>query len=162
MSKKTDAERAGAVAKLREWIKPGDTVYTVLRHVSKSGMSREIGIVMLPRANRTGTAGDSPLHPNYLVAEALGYRMGKRDGLIVGGCGMDMGFHIVYSLGRTLFPDGFGCIGKECRSNDHFNGDRNYTPHQPDAVIDRPSGNVHAAHIHWHKDGGYALRHNWL
>ena len=114
-------EREKAKAELREWIKPGDTVHTILRHVSRSGMLREIGIVLLKDG--------SNLHPNYLVAEALGERIGKRDGVIVGGCGMDMGFHIVYNLGYALWPDGFGCIGKGCRSNDHFNGDRDYTPH---------------------------------
>lgn len=179
MSKKQD--HAEALARLHEWIKPGDTVYTVLRNVSRSGMQREIGIVLLPRPDRTGTASDSPLHPNYAVATVLGYRIGKRDGIIVGGCGMDMGFHLVYNLGRTLFPEGFGCIGKECRSNDHTNGDRDYTP---DGVIEsrckhcqdvpgkdglgRPckhcngAGSVKVTHQHWHKDGGYALRQNWL
>lgn len=30
----------------------------------------------------------------------------KRDGFRVSGCGMDMGFHLVYCLGQTLFHDG--------------------------------------------------------
>ncbi len=134
-TKKQQSEREEALAKLREWIKPGDIVHTILRHVSRSGMQREIGIVLL----KDGT----DLHPNYLVAKALGERIGKRDGVIVGGCGMDMGFHIVYNLGRALWPDGFECAGKNCHSNDHTNGDRNYKPHH-------------------HNDGGYALRHRWL
>src|SRR3990172_2873899 len=98
----TKAERQAmqdATEKLREWIKPGDTVYTILRHVSRSGMQREIGIVLL----KDGT----DLHPNYLVAKALGERVGKFDSVIVGGCGMDMGFHLVYNLSRALFPAGF-------------------------------------------------------
>lgn len=127
MSKKSETEKQEAIAQLREWLKPGDTVYTILRHVSKSGMQREIGIVI----NREG----SMLHPNYSVAKALGYRQGKRDGLVVGGCGMDMGYHVVYNLGRALWPDGFECMGdkegQRGRSNDH-------------------------------SDGGYALRHEWL
>ena len=48
MSKRTkaaEAERAEAIAKLREWIKPGDTVYTVLDSVSRSGMSRHIRVL---------------------------------------------------------------------------------------------------------------------
>ena len=154
-------EREEARAKLREWIKPGDTVHTILRHVSRSGMQREIGIVLL----KDGT----DLHPNYLIGKALGERIGKRDGIIVGGCGMDMGFHIVYSLGRTLWPDGFGCIGKGCRSNDHSNGDRDYTPYchrdipSPDQMKGgpgTPKGNY--SDTHWHADGGYALNHRWL
>lgn len=136
MTKAQKQERDEAIAKLREWIKPGDTVYTILRHVSRSGMQREIGVVLL----KDGT----DLHPNYSVATALRERVGKRDGVIVGGCGMDMGFHLVYNLGRTLFPDGFECVGeKHCHANDHSNGDRNYKPHH-------------------HNDGGYALKHRWL
>jgi len=174
MTKIEKQERDEAVAKLREWIKPGDTVHTILRHVSRSGMQREIGIVLLKDG--------ADLHPNYLVAKALGERIGKRDGIVVGGCGMDMGFHVVYGLGRTLWPDGFGCIGKGCRSNDHSNGDRDYTPHPwPDLPMDYtcpcgvyayPSrrsekaihidGCAYASAPHWHADGGYALNHRWL
>lgn len=38
--RKADREREEAITKLREWIKPGDTVYTILDHVSSSGMSQ--------------------------------------------------------------------------------------------------------------------------
>jgi hypothetical protein len=136
---KQSQEQIDAIAELREWLKPGDTVFTILRHVSRSGMQREISVVI----NRDGAM----LHPNWSVAKALGYRQGKSDGIIMGGCGMDMGFHLVYNLSRVLFPDGFTCAGRDaaarCPSNDHNNGDRNYAPHA-------------------HKDGGYALRREWL
>ena len=107
-------------------------------------MQREIGVVLM-RENGVD------LHPNYLVAQAIGAKLGKRDGIIMGGCGMDMGFSLVYNLSSALFPDGFECIGKgddrgafsRCPSNDHTNGDRDYSPHK-------------------HSDGGYALRHRWL
>ena len=133
--KYSNQDREQALARLREWIKPGDTVYTVLRHVSRSGMQREIGVGLL----KDGV----DLHPNWAVACALGERLGKRDGVIVGGCGMDMGFHLVYNLSYVLFPQGLACTGKNCNSNDHSNGDRNYKRHM-------------------HKSGGYALRHRWL
>lgn len=129
-------EKQEAIARLREWVKPGDTIYTVLRNTSRSGMSREIGIVLISK-------NGSMLHPNYMVAKALGYRVGKRDGVIVGGCGMDMGFHIVYNLGRVLFQDEFICTGATCRSNDYSNGDRNREPHK-------------------HSDAGYSLNHSWI
>lgn len=99
MTKANKVEQQKAIEQLREWLKPGDTVYTILRNVSRSGMSREIGVAIM----RDG----SMLHPNYSVSKALNYRTGKRDGIIMGGCGMDMGFALVYNLGRTLFPEGF-------------------------------------------------------
>lgn len=157
MTKLEQQERDEAIAKLREWLKPGDTVYTVLRHVSRSGMQREIAVVVMKDGQ--------PLHPNYSVAKALGCRQGKRDGLIIGGCGMDMGFHLVYSLSRTLFPDGFG------------------VPCQSDGCTFRPASKEEAAHCNdglgdgitphkflgrngdksgWDNDGGYALKQSWL
>ena len=42
------------------------------------------------------------------VGDILEWRRNDKDGsLIVGGCGMDMGFHTVYCLSRALFPKGF-------------------------------------------------------
>ena len=97
MTRYSKQERTDAIARLREWIKPGDTVYTILRHVSKSGMTRHIGIVLM----RDGGA----IHPNHAVAAALDMPL-RRDAVSVGGCGMDMGFHIVYNLGMALWPNG--------------------------------------------------------
>jgi len=61
----------------KEWLldilKPDDTVYLILRHVSTSGMQREIGLVVFKNG--------SPLHPNYRVSKLLGSRLGKRDSI---------------------------------------------------------------------------------
>jgi len=97
MARYSKTERASAIDRLREMLNPGDTVYTILRHVSKSGMTRHIGLVII----RDGYT----LHPNYNVAAALDLPL-KRDAVSVSGCGMDMGFHIVYNLGMVLWPKG--------------------------------------------------------
>lgn len=140
--KKADREKADALAQLREWIKPGDTVYTILDHVSSSGMMRAIR-VLVPLIDRHDDEHKPATvdfrHPNYAVGKALGLRHWKRhgheqDALVMSGCGMDMGFALVYELSRVLFPEGFGCIGRDCPSNDHSNGDRNRTPHYPEAA----------------------------
>lgn len=108
MTKAEKVERAEAIDKLRGWIKPGDTVYTILDHVSTSGMSRAIR-VLVPTVGENGHAGTVDfIHPNYAVGKALGLRHWKRQGreqdaLVVGGCGMDMGFHLVYELSHTLY-----------------------------------------------------------
>ncbi len=127
----------GLPASLR-FLKPGDTVYTVLRHVSRSGMSRNISLI---RMDETG-----PWDITYAAAQIMGRRMAKNtEGMVCGGCGMDMGFDAVYSLARSLWPEGYPCIGEDCPANDHSNGDRDYTP-------------GHAVH----KDGGYALKQRWM
>lgn len=143
-------ERAEAIEQLRKWLQPGDTVYTVLRHVSRSGMQREISLYVIKDGE--------PQWLDGYASKALGERIGKREGLVVGGCGMDMGFHLVYNLSRTLFADGHGCVGERCPSNDHSNGDRDYTPHEL-SVEEMVYGR---SHEHWHRDGGYALRHRWI
>lgn len=137
MSKQKQAEMTEWREKLARMLKPGDTVYTILRHVSRSGMSRRIGVAF----GRNGDFRDW----DGVVAAALGERWDRdKGGVIVGGCGMDMGFHLVYNLGAVLWPNGFDCTGEKCPSNDHSNGDRNYSPDNH------------------HNDGGYALRQRWI
>lgn len=118
------ADRDEAIAKLREWAPPGTTVYTVLDHVSSSGMSRAIRVV-IPYTLEDGTIDH--VHPNWAVGEVLGLRHWKRhgreqDALVVSGCGMDMGFHLVNSLSYALYGSGYACLGHgKCPSNYHVN-----------------------------------------
>lgn len=140
------SERAEAVAKLRELLPPGATVCTILRHVSRSGMSRSISVVV--------DGPDGPTDVDWLVRKALGMTFDRNHaGLKVSGCGMDMGFYLVYNLSATLYPQGFGCIGDRCPSNDHSNG----MPRETVAMLCAPA---HTPVVH--KSGGYALRHRWL
>jgi hypothetical protein len=85
---------------LEYFVKEGDTVYTVLRSVSSSGMSRTMSL----KVAREGKILDL----TYYASVVLGYKLVEVNGsraLRVGGCGMDMGFHVVYSLSRVLFRD---------------------------------------------------------
>ncbi len=140
MTRQNMAEQQEAQRMLREEFPPGSTACTVLRHVSRSGMSRSISVV-------NGQSEDI----TWMVARALGERIDpKNGGIKVAGCGMDMGFHLVYGMSRTIYPNGFDCIGDGegfrsgwCPSNDHSNGDRDYSPHN-------------------HADGGYAVSQRWL
>lgn len=138
----TKTETNEAIERLREVIKPGDTVYTILQNVSSSGMSRRIRVVIMQ--------DNAPRDITRLVSKAIRERYNDRhEALVVGGCGMDMGFHVVYELSHYLYPNGFECTGQDrdkavyCPSNDHSNGDRDYTPHM-------------------HTSGGYALKHRWM
>lgn len=135
-----NAVRQEAVDALRAWIKPGDTIHTQLKSVSRSGMSRVIQVVQI-------TCKDGEPSVSYLgynVAQACGFNYDReREGVKISGCGMDMGFSLVYELSAALFSGRFDCIGESCPSNDHSNGDRNYKPHA-------------------HSDGGYALKQRWL
>ncbi|WP_159795690.1 hypothetical protein [Puerhibacterium puerhi] len=120
--------QAAARDTLRDLLPPGATVRVIIRHVSASGMMRTISPVVV--------VGDSVRDLSGLVARAgIGFREdSKRYGLRVGGAGMDMGFHLVYSLSSALYPDGFKCTGHQytetrrngrrvlgCPSNAHAN-----------------------------------------
>jgi hypothetical protein len=96
MTKKQDQQNA--IAELDKILRdiPSDTIYTVLRHVSSSGMQREISVKMID--------ADRIIHLDYLVSTALGLKQGKHNGIVVRGCGMDMGFHIVYNILRAVTP----------------------------------------------------------
>ncbi len=85
---------------LKYFVKEGDTVYTVLRSVSSSGMSRTMSL----KVANEGRISDL----TYWASKVLDYPLVEVNGsraLRVGGCGMDMGFHVVYSLARGLFRD---------------------------------------------------------
>lgn len=128
-----------AMKLLHELLKPGDTVYTILRHVSASGMSRRISlIVLMPQDSKVSVrqiddlceAAGLAKHKTVTRYDSRGdsYK-GREEGLVIGGCGMDMGFSLVYELGRIVWPNG------TLESHGTRDGEA---------------------------DGGYVLRHEWL
>ena len=93
-----------AIKTLKENIKEGDVIYTQLNHTSQSGMMRHIKVKQIKN--------NYPLDWSRLVAIALDWkeaksRFGGYNGIKVGGCGIDMGFHLVYTLSRVLYNDGY-------------------------------------------------------
>jgi len=99
--------------------------------VSRSGMSRTIDFYT-PIEDNSGNGVET--YMQYLTGwfgMLLDYRRDKRGALKVGGCGMDMGFHVVYNVGAKLWPKG------TAKPHSTRNG-------EPD------------------RDGGYALKSEWL
>lgn len=97
-------EKQEAIQRLREEIKKGDTLWTQLNHVSQSGMTRHISVRQIKN--------NYPLDWSRLVSIALDWkeaknRFGGYNGIKVGGCGMDMGFHLIYTLSKILYNDGY-------------------------------------------------------
>ena len=120
MPKYTKAERAESFANLRKWLKPGDTVHTILDHVSRSGMSRNIRVVLL----KDGEA----FHPNYAVSVVLGMSRAKHgDGISLVPASIESkvwrdvvwkrAWAILFLHGRTRFcnPDGSTTTGRPLR-----------------------------------------------
>jgi hypothetical protein len=78
-------------------------VYTILRSVSTSGMCRHISLVI---PDKDGTIKDI----TYYAAAALGESLYEKNGhrsIRQNGCGMDMGFNLVYNLAYVLYGNGY-------------------------------------------------------
>ena len=102
ITKKTQlaVDRELARMRLREiFAKQTDPkVYTVLRHVSSSGLSKDISLK---------TVEDGQLIDiTWTSALALGDKVNDRNGqraIRVNGGGMDLGYHLVHNLSMTLY-----------------------------------------------------------
>jgi hypothetical protein len=100
MAKITKAEKAERLASLKDLLKGVTTLYTNLRKVSASGMSREISVHIV----KDGEILDI----SYGVSVVLGWPQSRNSNAIkVSGCGMDMGFHLVYTLAQIICDDGY-------------------------------------------------------
>ena len=96
-AKQKEHDKQWALHQLSD-IKPNDTIYTIVKHRSNSGVSRDIGVYRIVEGKLQDIS--------YFVSKILGWSLAKNGGVKVSGCGMDIGFHLVYSLSWALFPDG--------------------------------------------------------
>jgi len=93
-------ERDEEIASLRKNLRSGTTIYTVLRSVSASGMSRCLDLYYVDH--------NEIARITWSAAKALEWTYDRRkEALRVNGCGMDMGYHAVHCLARVLFGDGY-------------------------------------------------------
>ena len=75
-------------------------IYTILRHVSASGMTRDISLIAVEDGRIRNVSG--------LVARVLGEKVREAHGhwaIRVSGCGMDMGWGLVHRLSAILYSD---------------------------------------------------------
>tara|TARA_R110002096_G_scaffold429507_1_gene642453 strand:+ start:211 stop:549 length:339 start_codon:yes stop_codon:yes gene_type:complete len=78
-------------------IKEKETIYYCVTRVSQSGMSRDIKFMYHD--------GKRLLNLSGFFSELCDYKWNGNGSIRVGGCGMDMGFHVISSVARTLFGD---------------------------------------------------------
>ncbi len=91
----TKQEQADAVSLLRRLLHEGDEVRLILRNVSRSGMTRSISVL-----------GPDDEQISGPVARALNWPFDRvRYAVKVEGTGMDMGFHLVYSLAQVILTE---------------------------------------------------------
>ena len=89
--------------RLLEKLPQGTKLCTILRHVSRSGMTRVMDVFLIE--------GNSshPIRVPELSGYAQGYDTMRKWGgdYKVSGYGMDMGFDLVYRLGQLVHQDGY-------------------------------------------------------
>jgi hypothetical protein len=114
MTKKQEKElrQQECIEALQKYLKPGDTVYTKLNHVSRSGMYRVIDLYTIKDNQLIRLSG-------YAADLLEGYDK-RHEGCKATGCGMDMGFHLVYNLSSVLFLE-YKHLINHCPSNFHSN-----------------------------------------
>jgi len=123
---KDKTEREVIIKELKKIIEKGKRkIYQYVTQVSSSGMSRHIKSFVIIK--------NEPVSIDWYIARVLSYISRDDKGIKIVGCGMDMGFSLVYDLGRVIYPNG------DKKTITGRNGDT-----EPET------------------DGGYLFKHNWI
>lgn len=103
----TKTERDAAIKHLQEVIvaKNIRTIWLICRHTARSGMVRHIEALTLTSDPNSGEIDVRTW--GYYVSRALGWGHSMKYGncVVVRGCGMDMGAHLVMELSRVIYRD---------------------------------------------------------
>jgi hypothetical protein len=83
---------------LLQRIAPRQKIYCNLLSVSASGMSRRIDLLIVENGEIKNIS--------FAASIVTGRKHSDKGGIVCNGCGMDMGFDLVYSLGSALWRDG--------------------------------------------------------
>ena len=92
----------------KRWIKgiKENAILCIYKHTSRSGMTRRFKYIMTQKGK--GYKGVR-YHATqfYSFHKALGYRVNEKSETTIDGCGMDMNFHLNYTIIHTLHRLGF-------------------------------------------------------
>jgi hypothetical protein len=89
-----------AIDLLKENVKEGDTIWTIVRWYSKSSGMRIIDLIVIKE--------NKPLFIGRQASAALQRKYDEdKEGLVTGGWGMDFAFDLVYRLSEKLFGSGY-------------------------------------------------------
>jgi hypothetical protein len=103
----TKQEQTQAADELRDILERHHDVYAIVHHVSRSGMQRRIDFYVIEVDTESSTRQLNGREPasmhriSHLIAKVRQSRL-TDDGVVINGCGMDMGWHEIYSCRYTL------------------------------------------------------------
>jgi hypothetical protein len=98
LTKKEQSAREEHREVLRTMLKPGDVVWTIIRSVAASNMSRKVTALAVVEGRIVDVT--------WRAAHAIGYTVNEHHELRVHGCGFDAGYEVVHNLGAVLWPNG--------------------------------------------------------
>ncbi len=81
------------------------TIYTLLRHCSRSGMSRSVSVFLVLNTKIVNSDRDNYkiVNIDYYVEKVTGRKRDRNNGCVkIGGCGMDMGFALVDDMFSSM------------------------------------------------------------
>ena len=84
------------IATLKALLSIGSTIYPVVMHVSRSGLSRNFKVLILDEQRK------ELRNISAQVSSVLGLKWNGDGTLSIGGAGMDMGYHLVMRLAEEL------------------------------------------------------------
>ena len=99
MQKDLKAIEQNLTKDLKKKVKKDSEIIVVIHKVSKSGMQRKMSAFVIYKKQLVNL--------NFDIAKLDIARRNDNNHLVVNGCGMDMGFHLVYTLSSILFKDGY-------------------------------------------------------
>ena len=91
---------------LAKFAPAGTTIYAKVLHVARSGMHREIAFYVV----HNGEIVEISAWVAYVAGFAFNH---DHFAVKVGGCGMDMGFHVVYTLANRLYGEGYALTKRD-------------------------------------------------
>lgn len=136
-----------AAERLRDEFPPGSTARTILRNVSRSGMQRSIDVYSIKD-------GETHWLSPYVAVLLDETWDNDRDAIKVGGAGMDMGFHVVYSMSASLY--GHAQDGRSRKMQPRYplsERDKRRLARWRKKERSYPGANT---------SGGYAVNHKWI
>lgn len=92
--------RNEAIERLRQLLPVGRRVFTILRSITRSRMTREIDVLFWDDTSK------APVIFSWLAGQALDYDLSKHNAVVVRGTGMDMEFYLVSQIATLLHGDG--------------------------------------------------------
>lgn len=111
MKKEINQSKLEAIKYLKSLIKPDSELLININHVSSSGMTRKMTVYIIGKVEKYIWKNDKSvkvkktdiIRLNHYLQKAELATLDKNGNCIISGCGMDMAFHLTYTIKTALY-----------------------------------------------------------